>query len=164
MAKDTTSENAPFDLEKLRELIVLMEKHGLTEVSLRRGDERWQLCRGPREVMSMTPHASIAPAAPVAVPAQVQAAEAPGEPAKTSEGVTINSPTIGTFYAAPGPDDPPFVTVGAEVKPDTIVCTVEAMKVFNQIPAEISGVIAEVLVNNGDPVDVGQPLFRVSVS
>ena len=164
MAKDTT-ENAPFDLEKLRELIELMEKHDLTEVSLRRGDERWQLCRGPREIMSMTPQVPVAAVQPPASPTPAPVVDTPDPiQAEVQNGVTINSPTIGTFYAAPSPDDPPFVSVGSEVKPDTIVCTIEAMKVFNQIPAEVSGVISEVLVNNGDPVDVGQPLFRVSVS
>ena len=68
---------------------------------------------------------------------------------------------MGTFYAAPSPDDPPFVTVGTKVNPDTIVCIVEAMKVFNQIPAEVSGTIEELLVSNGDPVEFGQPLYRV---
>ena len=75
--------------------------------------------------------------------------------------IEITSPTVGTFYSSPTPDDPPFVKIGSKVSSDTIVCIVEAMKVFNQIPAEVSGTITEVLVKNGDPVEFGQPLFRV---
>ncbi len=75
--------------------------------------------------------------------------------------VTINSPTVGTFYSSPTPDDPPFVSVGSTVLPETVVCIVEAMKVFNQIPAEVSGTVVEILVKNGDSVEFGQPLFRV---
>jgi acetyl-CoA carboxylase biotin carboxyl carrier protein len=75
--------------------------------------------------------------------------------------ITINSPTVGTYYSSPTPDDPPFVSVGSRVQPETIVCIVEAMKVFNQIPAELSGTIVAVLAKNGESVEFGQPLFRV---
>jgi acetyl-CoA carboxylase biotin carboxyl carrier protein len=85
---------------------------------------------------------------------------APAAPAPS--GVFIKSPTVGTFYTASSPDDPPFVSVGTRVQPDTVVCLIEAMKVFNQIPAEVSGVIAEVLAKNGDSIEFGQPLFRVT--
>ena len=150
----------PFDLDKLRELVELMEKHGLTEVNLRRGDERWRLRRGPQEVVSLVPPGPIySPPPNAAAPAgSTSAAAAPAPPAA---GLLIKSPTVGTFYAAPSPDDPPFVTVGSQVDPETIVCIVEAMKVFNQIPAEVSGTIVEILVKNGDPVEFGQPLYRV---
>jgi acetyl-CoA carboxylase biotin carboxyl carrier protein len=100
------------------------------------------------------------PPAPAAPPA-ASAGPAPSAAPAVQEGVFIKSPTVGTFYAAAGPDDPPFVTIGTRIEPDTIVCLVEAMKVFNQIPAEVSGVIAEVLVKNGDSIEFGQPLFRV---
>ncbi|MGE4004227.1 MAG: acetyl-CoA carboxylase biotin carboxyl carrier protein, partial [Planctomycetaceae bacterium] len=82
-------------------------------------------------------------------------------PAAEEAAVVIKSPTVGTFYAAPQPGDPPFVKVGDRVAPETIVCIVEAMKVFNQIPAEVSGSITKVLVNTGDAVEFGQPLFQV---
>lgn len=149
--ENSTSE--PFDLDRLRELIEMMEKHGLTEVSLRRGDEKWRVRRGPQEVMQVVPPSAATPNPP-------SAPEAPTE-TKTDDSAEIKSPTVGTFYAAPNPDDPPFVQVGTKVDPDTIVCIVEAMKVFNQIPAEVSGTITEILVNNGDPVEFGQPLYRV---
>lgn len=153
---------AGFDLDKLRELIELMEKHGLTEISLRRGEESWRLRRGPNEVLQMVPAGGYAPAAPS--PQAAAAAHAPAAPpseAPAQKLLEIKSPTVGTFYAAPSPDDPPFVSVGARVERDTVVCVIEAMKVFNQIQAEVSGTIAEILVNNGDAVEFGQPLFRV---
>lgn len=156
MGKDVSDTGGSFDLEKLQELIELMEKHGLSEVSLRRGDEQWRLRRGAAqtESLQLVPQAAPAPAAPAA----------PTEPAAAdNSGVLIKSPTVGTFYTAATPDDPPFVSVGTKVQIDTVVCIVEAMKVFNQIPAETNGTIVEVLVNNGDAVEFDQPLFRVQL-
>jgi len=163
MTEDVSADSAPFDLDRLRQLVEMMEKYGLTEVSLRRGDEQWRLRRGaslemapPAGIPYPVPQAPVLPAAPAA-----PAAAAEAKPAVDSSLLVIKSPTVGTFYATPSPDDPPYVTVGSKVQPDTIVCTVEAMKVFNQIPAEVSGTIVEVLVNSGDSVEFGQPLFRV---
>ncbi|MGE5191980.1 MAG: acetyl-CoA carboxylase biotin carboxyl carrier protein [Deltaproteobacteria bacterium] len=165
MPAENAGSAEPFDLRKLRELIALMEEHGLTEIDLRRQDQRWKLRRGPAEVMQMIPAAGF-PAHPVpmaapsaAPPAAIPPAPAVGEAAKDT--VTINSPTVGTFYEAPSPGDPPFVTVGTKVSQDTVVCIIEAMKVFNQITADMNGTITELLVKNGDPVEFGQPLFRV---
>ncbi len=163
MAKSTNPTNS-FDLDQLKKLLQMMEKHGATEVNLESGEERWKVRRGPKEVQTVAMAAAPAPvaAAPIvaaAAPAPAAAA-APAEPA-AKPGVTINSPTVGTFYSAPTPEDPEFVKIGDQVSPDTIVCIVEAMKVFNQIPAELSGKIVEVLVKNGDPVEFGQPLYRV---
>lgn len=163
MAKSTNPTNS-FDLDQLKKLLQMMEKHGATEVNLESGEERWKVRRGPKEVQTVAMAAAPAPvaAAPVAAAAAPApaAAAAPAEPA-AKPGVTINSPTVGTFYSAPTPEDPEFVKIGDQVSPDTIVCIVEAMKVFNQIPAELSGKIVEVLVKNGDPVEFGQPLYRV---
>lgn len=168
MSEDRPASQEPFDLDKLRELIEMMEKHGLTEISLRRGDEKWSLRRGPQEVTPMMPPAGGYP--PVAQPGAAQqpppaasGGEASGQEqaAAAEKTVDITSPTVGTFYAAPSPDDPSFVEVGSHVNPDTVVCVVEAMKVFNQIPAETSGTIVEILVENGEPVEYGQALFRV---
>ncbi len=86
---------------------------------------------------------------------------AEAEAAPASNLIDITSPVIGTFYEAPSPEDPPFVDVGSTVRPDTVVCLVEAMKVFNQITADCSGTIVEKVVGNGDPAEVGQVLFRV---
>jgi len=153
MSEDESTRNDPFDLERLRELIEIMEQHGLTEVSLRRGDEEWSLRRGGGEVMHMVPGTAVPPAA--------QRETTPAAADEDDGTVEIKSPTVGTFYAAPSPEDPPFVGPGSTVQPDTIVCVVEAMKVFNQIPAELGGTIVEVLVSNGASVEFGQPLFRV---
>ena len=162
MAEEASQEREEsFDLERLRELVELMEKHDVTEVDLRQGGERWRLRRGNSEpqVISMAPMAAPA-AQPAAAPAAAPAASAPAAP-EPDNATYITSPTVGTFYSSPSPDDPAFVGIGSDVKPDTIVCIVEAMKVFNQIPAEIGGKIAEVLVSDGDAIEFGQALFRV---
>src|ERR1700685_2203846 len=122
----------PIDFDRLLKLVELMEKHGLTEVSLRRGTEKWKLRRGPEAAAPMTT-GFPAPAAP-APAGPSSAAASPTQP-KADGTVTINSPTVGTYYASPTPDDPPFVKIGSTVQPETVVCIVEAMKVFNQIPA-----------------------------
>jgi acetyl-CoA carboxylase biotin carboxyl carrier protein len=80
---------------------------------------------------------------------------------KDADTVDIKSPTVGTYYEAPSPGDPPFVTAGSKVAQDSVVCIIEAMKVFNQITADLNGTVTEVLVKNGDAVEFGQPLFRV---
>jgi len=169
MAKNEVPKGEPFDLEKLQTLFEMMEKHGLTEVNLKRGEETWKLRRGPQETMSMVPAAPMpyqvqAPqqvaTAPSAGPAPQEAA--PASAPAVESGPVIKCPTVGTFYASPTPDDPPFISVGSKVSADTIVCIVEAMKVFNQIPAELNGTIAEILVKDGEAVEFGQPLFRLN--
>jgi acetyl-CoA carboxylase biotin carboxyl carrier protein len=157
MAENAPS-STPFDLDRIRELVEMMEAHGVTEVRLQRGDERWTLRRGGG-MMQMVP-AGAFPTMPAANPAPAAAAEPKAaEPAEKL--LVIKSPTVGTFYSAPSPDEPAFVNIGSRVEHDTVVCIVEAMKVFNQIPAEVSGTIVEVLVSSGDAVEFGQPLFRV---
>lgn len=159
MADEDKSSNESFNLEKLKELIELMEKHDLTDVHLRHGAEQWRLRRGPQVVTA--PAAPVAYAQPAAAPAQAAPAPAAAAPAPASNLLEIKSPIVGTYYASPTPEDPVFVTVGAKVTQDTVVCIVEAMKVFNQITADVSGTIEEILVGNGDPVESGQVLFRV---
>lgn len=166
MADKDTPGDAPFDLDKLKQLVEMMESHDLTDVHLKRGDEQWRLRRGPRQVVHAVPQQyapapqqfAPAPSAPVPVAA---AAAAPAAPAADSGLIDIKSPTVGTFYAAPSPGEPAFVSVGSVVTSETIVCLIEAMKVFNQIPAEVNGTIAAILVKSGDAVEFGQPLFRV---
>jgi acetyl-CoA carboxylase biotin carboxyl carrier protein len=157
MADAETASDTPFDFDRLLALVELMEKHGLTEISLQRGSEKWRLRRAPE----MT-----APIVTASLPAAAQVLPAPAPPApaagpRNDGSLTINSPTVGTFYSSPTPEDPAFVNIGSAVTPETVVCIVEAMKVFNQIPAEVSGTIIEVLAKNGDSVEFGQPLFRV---
>jgi len=158
-SQDTPATTESFNLDKLKELVELMEKHDLTEVNLRQGGEKWRLRRGGHEAVQVP----VAYTAPQAIPAPAAAPAGTDTPATASASnlVEIKSPIVGTFYSAPSPDDPVFVQVGATVGHDTVVCIVEAMKVFNQITADTSGTIAEILVENGDPIESGQPLFRV---
>jgi acetyl-CoA carboxylase biotin carboxyl carrier protein len=160
MTEAASSGNTPFDLDRLQQLVEMMEKHGLSEVNLRRGDEQWRLRRGAREVVHAAPPQMPYPVSMPAAPQTTHAAPA-SAPAEASGLIDIKSPTVGTFYASPSPGEPAFVTVGSSVTPETIVCLLEAMKVFNQIPAEVSGTIAAILVKNGDAIEFGQALFRV---
>jgi acetyl-CoA carboxylase biotin carboxyl carrier protein len=144
-----------FDLDKLQQLVEMMEKHDLREVRLRRGNERWLLRRGPQEVVQFAP--APAPAAMSAAPPAPPTAPA-ATPAGTAE---ITSPMVGTFYRSPSPGEKAFVKEGDRVERDSVVCLIEAMKFFNQIKAEKAGTITQILVNDGDAVDFGQPLFRI---
>ncbi|MCP4175010.1 MAG: acetyl-CoA carboxylase biotin carboxyl carrier protein [Fuerstiella sp.] len=159
MAKPDGADKGSFDLDKFRRLLQLMEKHGVTEANLQKDGESWKVRRGPKQV-AVAPDVTLPPpvvAAPAPASAAPVAAETPAKPA----GITIDAPTVGTFYSSPTPEEPEFVNVGSTVQPDTTICIIEAMKVFNQIPAEKAGRIVEVLVANGDPVEFGQPLFRI---
>jgi acetyl-CoA carboxylase biotin carboxyl carrier protein len=151
-----------FDVRKVRRFIQLMNEHDLSEIDLRQGEQRIRLRRGPEvvTVAGATPpmHASIPTLGNPAVgTAQTGGASA----ADDQKYATVRSPMVGTFYAAASPDSPPFVKVGDQVGPESTVCIIEAMKVFNEIPAECSGRIAAVLATNGESVEYGQPLFRV---
>lgn len=154
-----------FDLDKLQQLVEMMEKHDLREVKLRRGDQQWSLRRGPQEVVHAVPMSGYAPAAPVAQAAAPAAAAsgAAAAPAKTGdEGLTpVKSPMVGTFYASSQPGEPPFVKVGSAVKADTVVCLIEAMKFFNPVKSDAAGTIAKILVKDGDAVEYGQTLFLI---
>uniref|UniRef100_A0A7C2P503 Biotin carboxyl carrier protein of acetyl-CoA carboxylase n=1 Tax=Schlesneria paludicola TaxID=360056 RepID=A0A7C2P503_9PLAN len=162
MSEPSAASPAPFDLDRLQQLIELMEKHGLSEVSLRRGQEQWRLRRGsPAPVMMSAAPMAPMPAAPPPPMASASAPPAAPSAPKDDGLLVIKAPTVGTFYSAQTPEDPPFVSVGSKVSPQTTVCLIEAMKVFNPIPAEVAGTIAEVLVKNGDAVEYGQALFKV---
>lgn len=145
-----------FDLNRLTEIIELMKDHGLAEVDLQQDKQKIRLSRGGGGAVAGAPVSMVA-AAPAAPAAAEAAADNPNI-------VTINSPTVGTFYGRPNPESPSFVKVGDPVGPETVVCIVEAMKVFNEIPAEISGQIVAVLVDEEEAVDFGRPLFKVDTS
>jgi acetyl-CoA carboxylase biotin carboxyl carrier protein len=148
-----------FDLRRVRRLIELMKEHDLSEIDIRDGDTRIQLRRGSEPVV--TAAAPQVVAAPAAASAASPPAATEQRRADDAHVAVIKSPIVGTFYTAPNPESPAFVKVGDHVGPETVVCIVEAMKVFNQIPAEVSGKIQAVLVENGQPVEFGQPLFKV---
>lgn len=152
------------DIDKIRELVDMMIANDLEEISLRDGDVEVNLRRPIISADQGVPVAPTAPEAPnpTANPvAGAPATEASVTEAQGTELVEIKSPMVGTFYAASDPDSPPFVELGSQLNPDTVVCIVEAMKVFNEIKAEITGTIEKVLVKNEGPVEYGQPLFLV---
>lgn len=154
------------DIDKIRQLIEMMVANDLVEISLRDGEEEINLRRphasasvptvtgvpGPAAVHLVGPSLTGPP--PAALP-QVPAA------AKDDALVEIVSPMVGTFYASPDPDSPPFVDVGRQVQPGTVLCILEAMKVFNEIKSEVSGIIERILAKNAQAVEYGQPLFLV---
>ena len=158
------------DIRKLKELIRLMVDNDLTELDLKDKEEQVLLKRGHGGTVTqvMPAVASLPASAPVVAAAPASKAAAPAAPAETADDeaglVAIESPMVGTFYASPGPDKPPFVSVGGTVGPDTTVCLVEAMKIFNEIKAERSGTVAKILVKSGQPVEFGQKLFLVKPS
>jgi acetyl-CoA carboxylase biotin carboxyl carrier protein len=145
-----------FDVKKVRRLVEMMKEHDLAEIDLRQGDQRVRIRRGGEPVVTTAAPVPIYAAASSAPPAEPKGSIAP-----SGDLAVIKSPMVGTFYVASSPDVPPFVKVGDHVGPESIVCIIEAMKVFNEIPAEISGQIAAVLVENGAPIEFGQPLFKV---
>ena len=161
------------DLKDIKSIVDLMKKNALSEFEMEEGDFKIKLKRDaggkPRKgdpvVMQEAPMAlpvAVTPVAPAAVPAAVPAATP--TPAPAPEGTEVKSPMIGTFYRKPSPDAEPFVEVGAKVDADTVVCIIEAMKVMNEIKAEVKGTIVEVLMEEGKPVEYGQGLFRIDPS
>jgi acetyl-CoA carboxylase biotin carboxyl carrier protein len=160
-AKPPTKAPGPFDVATVRELVELMDKFDLGEVDLNDGDQRIRLRKN--RFAAAVPTLAPAPAAAHAPPsANSQPAAPAAAPAKKL--LEIKSELVGTFYAKPAPDKDDYVKVGSRVTPDTVVCQVEAMKIFNAIPAKVSGTIAEVCVKNGDFVEFEQVLFRVDPS
>jgi acetyl-CoA carboxylase biotin carboxyl carrier protein len=154
-----------FDVRKIRRLVELMNEHDLTEMDIRQGETRIQLRRGAEPVVSAPvarpmPAPAVA-ASPVADTGRPAAVPPPAAPVVDENITLIKSPMVGTFYAAPDPDSPAYVKVGDMVSADTTVCIIEAMKVFNEIQADVSGKIVAVLVENGEPVEFGKPLFKV---
>ena len=162
MANEPSKGPKPFDLRTIKELVALMGRHDLTEVDLREGELRIRLRRGPKETITLSPTpAAMVPASTPTTPSAPSAAAKPPAAKPTKEFLTIKSPTPGTFYRASSPDAEPFVNVGSRVTPTTAVCIIEAMKIYNEITADCSGVITEILVENQQPVEYGQALFKV---
>jgi acetyl-CoA carboxylase biotin carboxyl carrier protein len=154
------------DLEKLRELIRIFEASSLSEIELQEEDGRRISLRKPTAHMAVhAPVPMIAPhvAAAPAVPHSPLAAPAPGPAHEPEEEYvhTIDSPMVGTFYTAPAPGEPPFTRVGDTVEENQTVCIVEAMKLMNEVTAKEPCIIEKILVENGEPVEFGQPLFAV---
>ena len=147
-SKDSAGSSEVFDVRTIRRFVELMNEHDLTEIDLRQGEQRIRMRRGPEVVTLAGATASAAPAASPGLAEEKPAS--PTKPAEDADAGYVKSPMVGTFYTSANPDSAPFVKVGDQVGPETTVCIVEAMKVFNEIPAGISGKVTACLVENGD--------------
>ena len=148
------------DIRKVKKLIALLETSDIAEIEIKEGEEAVRISRAS----SVTPVAVAAPAPVAAAPAPAPAAQAevkPEEPPAAETGDLVTSPMVGTFYRAPAPSSPPYVEVGQQIKEGDVIGIVEAMKMMNQIESEFSGVVEAILVEDGKPVEFGQPLVRV---
>jgi len=153
------------DLKDIKAIIDLMKKNSVSEFELEKQDFKIRLKRGMSGgVVSTDEAAPVIAYAPMPAglpaPAGATAAALPAA-APVSNDADIKSPMIGTFYRSPSPDAAAYVEVGTEVNPETVVCIIEAMKVMNEIKAEVRGVITQVLIENAKPVEFGQPLFKI---
>ena len=149
------------DLRKLKKLIDLVEESGIAEIEVTEGEEKVRITRSlaaPQPVYAAAPAVAAAPAPAAAAPAA--AAGAPAAPERDLSKAQT-SPMVGTFYRAPGPNAPAFVEVGQSVNAGDTLCIIEAMKLMNEIEAERSVVVKEILVENGQPVEFGEPLFII---
>ncbi len=149
------------DLRKIKKLIELLEGSDLAEMEITEGDNTIRLTRSAPVAAETTPLPPYSRAfSPEPVVSETTAA-VPQKPAGPGEGKTIDSPMVGTFYDAASPDAEPYVTIGSTVSPGDILCIIEAMKTFNQLEADTSGVIRAIYKSNGDPVEFGEPLFVI---
>ena len=158
------------DVDALRRIVELLETTEITRLSWRRGPERLLITRGhgPAPIVQVAPSAAPVPLPPmqsVSLSPRSTGAEAtPGPaaaPANDKKGHLVSSPFVGTFYRTPAPDQPSFVDVGSVVKKGQVLCIIEAMKLMNEIEADEAGKVTEILVENGQPVEFGQALFRI---
>jgi acetyl-CoA carboxylase biotin carboxyl carrier protein len=153
------------DLKDIKAIIDLMKKNSVSEFELEKQDFKIRLKRGMAGNGSSAedvPMMTYAPSPALPMVAAVSASAAPAAPA--SNEADIKSPMIGTFYRSPSPESAPYVEIGTEVNPETVVCIIEAMKVMNEIKAETKGIVTQVLMENAKPVEFGQPLFKVRPS
>jgi acetyl-CoA carboxylase biotin carboxyl carrier protein len=149
------------DLKDIKAIIDLMKKNSISEFELERQDFKIKLKRGGTPQVVTYDDASMTP---IAVPSGVAAIPLTTMPVSSAAGVgdtEIKSPMIGTLYRAPSPESANYVEVGSEVNPDTVVCIIEAMKVMNEIKAEVRGVITDILIDNAKPVEFGQAIFKI---
>lgn len=151
------------DIRKIRKLIELIDETGVAEIEIKEGEESVRISR-KMEVPAATHYVTHPAPIPTSAPQSPTPSPAPETKAKepqTPDGHLVTSPMVGTLYRAPAPDQPPFVQVGSHVKIGDTLCIVEAMKMLNQIEADKAGTIKAILVENGQPVEFGQPLFVI---
>jgi acetyl-CoA carboxylase biotin carboxyl carrier protein len=152
------------DLRKLKKLIDLVQESGIAELEITEGEEKVKIVKGGIVAVSQAPLAALPPPGPAPEPrsaAPAAAAAPPAEPAAGQEGHVLKAPMVGTFYRSSSPDAKPFVEVGQPIKEGQTICIIEAMKLMNEIEADASGVVKAILVENGQPVEYGQPLFII---
>ena len=147
------------DLRKLKKLIDLVEESGITELEVTEGEERVRIAKQPSAVAQQS--YVLPQAAPVAAAAVAAPAAENEEKSELPEGQVVKSPMVGTFYRSASPDSSPFVDVGSAVKAGETLCIVEAMKLLNEIESDCSGTVKAILVENGQPVEYGEPLFII---
>jgi acetyl-CoA carboxylase biotin carboxyl carrier protein len=157
------------ELKDIKAIIDLMRKNGLSEFELERQDFKIKLKRGiTGQVVPVEESLAVAYPTPLPLAGTAGSPAVLGLPAASSPAappvLEIKSPMIGTFYRAPSPDAADYVEIGTEVNPETVVCLIEAMKVMNEIKAEVKGTVTHILVENAKPVEFGQPLFRIRPS
>jgi acetyl-CoA carboxylase biotin carboxyl carrier protein len=150
------------DIKDIKAIIDLMKKNSITEFELERQDSKIRLKRASNGGAPVVQYDELATGTVPVLPS-VAVAPAPvgTPPIPATNEIEVKSPMIGTFYRAPSPEAASYVEIGAEIHPDSVVCIIEAMKVMNEIKAEVKGVITQVLVENAKPVEFGQPLFKV---
>jgi acetyl-CoA carboxylase biotin carboxyl carrier protein len=146
------------DIRKVKKLIELLESSGIAEIEISEGEESVRISRYSQNPPMTYGYAAPLPQAPVA-PAAAEPA-APAEP-EAPAGHEVTAPMVGTFYACPSPGAKPFVEIGSSVEAGATLCIIEAMKMMNQIEADVSGKIVRIMAGNGDPVEFGQPLFVI---
>jgi acetyl-CoA carboxylase biotin carboxyl carrier protein len=155
------------ELEQIKAIVEMMKDNDLSEFSMEQDGLKIRIKRGPDEFQQTVTLPPVAPpppvGAPVTVPVPAAVPPAPAPAPVATDDKHIVSPMVGTFYLTPAPDAPPYVEVGQEVDPETVVCIIEAMKVMNEIKAEVKGVITEIIAENAKPVEFGQKLFAVRV-
>ena len=150
------------DIRKIKKLIELLEESGISELEIKEGEESVRISRQTASAAPVTVAAAPAPAATAApAPAATESTPAADSAPEEASGHKIRSPMVGTFYAAPSPTAGPFVTVGQRVNTGDTLCIIEAMKMMNQIEADVSGVVKQILVENGQPVEFDQVLFII---
>ncbi len=147
------------DIRKVKKLIELLEESGIAEIEIKEGEESVRISRMTSGAVFTQPQMFAPP--PLQVASAPAAAAAPAAPAPTSVDHMVPAPMVGTFYSAPAPGAKAFVQIGDEVKVGQVLCIIEAMKMMNQIESDRAGKITSVLVQNGDPVEFGQPLFAI---
>lgn len=152
------------DINEIRELLEIIKASGIEEFEMEKSGVRLHIRNSSRQLM---PTAVLSPPHEAVAATDVQVASAPAEEKEEQEDEKLfvfKAPIVGTFYVTPKPDAEPFVQVGDKVSKSTVLCIIEAMKIFNQIESDVKGVIEEILVENGQPVEFGEPLFKIRLS